>query len=223
MSRNNVIKGQFQERFSVERKDFNSKIFEIVLQYMYTGEVNLSHENVLSLFVMSSDLGIPCLKKLCENYMIYHVDTVNAPLLLQMSNEYDSVIVRAKVNQFIDHNIKRILQSTELVKMKTNTLIHIISRNQLKLNNDEEILIFEAVERWFNNDRNTRVEPLKTIIQHIRYPLMTSEQLVKVEASGLVPQHPLLFDAYKYHIVKGTTSDSNKNCPRYKPRNQNQS
>jgi hypothetical protein len=93
--------------------------------------------------------------------------------------------------------------------MKEENLLMIVSRKELKLSNLEEIDLFHAVKRWaeFNKKFNDGEKPeiiakelremLKNIIIHIRFPLMTSEQISSlVEPTNIVPQE-LLFEAYK--------------------------
>ncbi|KAL9651752.1 hypothetical protein ABK040_014008 [Willaertia magna] len=203
-----------KERLCYERMDLNPEIFNQVLNYIYTGKINFNLQNILDIFIQSEEFKIPCLKQLCENYLMKITDIVNAPLLLEMSMDLNANELKKHLLSFIDKNIKLILQKSEyLFNLKMSTFITIIERDSLQLNPLEEVMIFEAFTKWYhckkeqqlNNNENDQEElkrQVNLIIQHIRYPLMNSEQLVSVvEPTNLVPQHPLLFEAYKHHLV----------------------
>ncbi|EFC40157.1 BTB domain-containing protein [Naegleria gruberi] len=207
-----------KQRYTWEREDIHPEIFGRVLEYMYTGQIKLRLDNVLDVFVQSEEFGIPCLKKLCENYLIAHGDYENMAQLLEMAIENKAQELVKHCYKYIDEHIKRVLKSETIKNVKTSTIIQIISRDSLQLEPLEEVLVFEAVQKWAELRKHLPFETpnISKIIEHVRYPLMSSEQLANVvEPTQLVPQHPLLFEAYKYHLVKDKSSNQ---APRFRAR-----
>ncbi|KAF0974692.1 hypothetical protein FDP41_006166 [Naegleria fowleri] len=206
-----------QQRYSWEREDIHPEVFGKVLEYLYTGQVRLRLDNVLDIFVQSEEFGIPCLKRLCELYLIEHGDYENMALLLEMAIENKALDLVKHCYQYIDKNIKMVLKSDSIKHVKMNTIIQIISRDSLQLEPLEEVLVFESVQKWCELRKHLPFEAssIAKVIEHVRYPLMSSDQLATVvEPSNLVPQHPLLFEAYKYHLVP----EKNNQAPRFRTR-----
>ncbi|KAG2378376.1 hypothetical protein C9374_008519 [Naegleria lovaniensis] len=206
-----------QQRYSWEREDIHPEVFGKVLEYLYTGQVRLRLDNVLDIFVQSEEFGIPCLKRLCELYLIEHGDYENMALLLEMAIENKALDLVKHCYQYIDKNIKMVLKSDSIKHVKVSTIIQIISRDSLSLEPLEEVLVFEAVQKWCDLRKHLPFEAssIAKLIEHVRYPLMSSDQLATVvEPSNLVPQHPLLFEAYKYHLVP----EKNNQAPRFRTR-----
>jgi len=88
----------------------------------------------------------------------------------------------------------------------------LVKRDELVLSGEEEILMFEAIMHWGKyrltkenkDENNVRLlqQKCENLLNWVRFPLMTSDQLAKiVEPSQLVSQQ-LLFEAYKFHLVK---------------------
>jgi hypothetical protein len=203
-----------QDMIKLDKPDVVPEVFLKVLEYLYTGIVRLKQDDVLDILALSEEFGIPTLKEMCSKFIQENVDVDNSCMLLELSREYNCQTLTEFCLKFIDQNVIRILSTNGFTELSEATLIIVIQRNELQLKDEEEVDIFHAVLRWAKNrfvgfgdhhlpeiiNKELR-EISKNVIQHIRFPLMTSEQLSSIiEPTHFVPQE-LLFESYKYHLV----------------------
>ena len=198
----------------LDKPDILPEVFLKVLEYLYTGVIRLKQDDVLDILSLSEEFGIPTLKEMCSNFIQQNVDVDNSCMLLELSREYNCFTLTDFCLKFIDKNIIRILTTNGFTELSESALISIINRTELNLQDEEEVDIFHAVLRWAKNrfigfENNPAPELInkelreisKNVIHHIRFPLMTSEQLSSIiEPTHFVPQE-LLFESYKYHLV----------------------
>lgn len=223
-------------------------VFHKVLDYLYCGQIRLRLDDVIEVMAMAEMLKVQSLKDICTQFCKENIDHENACQLLEMARLFEVHYLEQLCLDYIDRNAPRILASQSFEQLSEKTLIHIIRRNELQLEPDQEVQLFQAVYRWakYHSDQKLAevadsegdddddeqqhddevfangaksmskmsnsaldrdpVASLKTLLQtvitHVRFPLMTSEQLVSVvEPCSVVPQ-PLLFEAYSHHVRK---------------------
>jgi hypothetical protein len=192
-------------RFCIDRPAMFAEIFAKVLEYIYVGHVHLRLDNVLEVLSMSEEFGIDSLKTICERFITQNIDSNNASLLLELSRQYHAEQLTAYVLSFIEsrENIKHVLASEACANLSPDTLKCIIERDTLQLSAVEEIHIFQAVVNWTKKNGDFQLDE---ILELIRFPIMTPQQLSDiVEPQGLVPQE-LLFEAYRHHLVPQKSS-----------------
>lgn len=180
----------------LEFKHIRHEVMIRICEYIYTGVIRLNLEYVLDILAVSNEFGITSLKKICCEYIQNYIDIENVCNVLTLSIEMNSPSLKSYCLKFIDKNAQQVLSSKGFLELNEDVLIEIIQRNELQI--QEELNIFLSVMEWinFDNTRNT-----KRIFSHIRFPMMTKQQLSSiVEPLNVVPQD-LLLEAYKYHLV----------------------
>jgi hypothetical protein len=214
---------RYSGKVKIDKPQFSPETFVKALDYMYTGSVKISQEDVLELLSISDDMGINSLKEMCSKFIQDSVDVENSCMLLEISREYNTQSLTEYCLKFIDKHVIRVLQTKGFSELSEINLIMIISRKELKLSHLEEIDLFHSLKKWAENRKKFKEgekpeiiakelrETLKNSIVYVRFPLMTSEQISGlVEPTNIVPQE-LLFEAYKHHLVP----QKNNSSPRF--------
>jgi hypothetical protein len=200
-------------RFCVDKPSMFADIFAKVLEYMYTGFINLRLDNVLEVLSLSEEFGIDSLKSLCERFITQNIDVNNACLLLELSRQYKAHQLTTYVLEFIENreNIKAVLASESCSNLSRETLKCIIERDTLQLATVDEIHVFNSVVNWIKKQGDCHIDD---ILELIRFPIMTPQQLNEVvEPQGIVPQE-LLFQAYRHHLVPQRNTTFHRFMPR---------
>jgi len=206
-------------RFVIDKPYFSPDTFSQVLQYIYTGSIELNCENALDILELADDLRLGCLKKLCTKFLVHQMDAQNVCTIIQMSRKFHTPELTRAALVFIEkrENVISVLRSESLCDLTVDNLIGLIKRDNLPLKCEEEIEVFYAVVRWNKHklqlkEKGENVESydLNQIMKYIRFPLLRTDQLADIcEVSGLVSQ-PLLFEAYRHHIVPLSKLSENK-------------
>lgn len=63
---------------SVELHAISPKILEIIINFIYSGEVNISQNNVLELFIAADMLELHEVAKGCSEFLIKELHSINA-------------------------------------------------------------------------------------------------------------------------------------------------
>eukprot|EP01080_Neovahlkampfia_damariscottae_P005196 gene5196-8802_t len=187
--------------------EFSPNIFQLVIQYMYSGIIELKLENVLEILHLSEKFNIRSLSALCCDFIQINLDFNNVSLVLEIISKYNQCQrLYQYCLKFIDKNILSVLKSKSFTDLSEELVILVISRDEIEISTNEEIEIFNAVLNWAkNNSKSQEVMNLtkvaEKILPHIRFPLMPKAHLTNViEPSKFVPQY-LLMEAYKNQLV----------------------
>ena len=206
-----------KEKF-VELKGFHSSLgIELVLDYIYTGKIHINFENILSILDSASQLQIDYMFKLCSQFLIKNINTLNCVTILKLADTYSIQAVINYTNNFISENIVEIYQSG-------SDQFDQLSYDQIKflLNNDclqvcSEIDLFLMIVKWLETslEKQTKIDPenltgrLKyapELMKYVRFMNMSAEELAdKVERVDFMNQIPecniYLMNAYKWHAL----------------------
>lgn len=97
----------------------------------------------------------------------------------------------------------------EWIDLEKDQLIEFLDSSDLKVK--DEFDLWNAVVKWLSATNTTKrvhlfEENLKDVLQYIRFPMMTAEQIHQVESSSVTTQYPdqlqkYLMLAYKYHAL----------------------
>ncbi|XP_078610791.1 kelch-like protein 3 [Branchiostoma floridae x Branchiostoma japonicum] len=89
-------------------------------------------------------------------------------------------------------NILQVYSSKEFCSLGVNQLNEIISHDDLDIK--EETTVWEAVVRWVQHSREDRLHHLPSILSHIRFNLLTSDDTAAIFEHSLVRGSPGSFE-----------------------------
>ncbi|XP_077998420.1 BTB/POZ domain-containing protein 17-like [Glandiceps talaboti] len=220
----------FERMFSSEWSDRNKQEVELVeepccvdsfprfLKYLYSCHVTLNIDNTLPILILADKYNVCDLRNVCVNYAtsfiipklqlkdVFHVwfqyatkcyhKKLIASCVMALSPKADDIMWTPEW----DH---------EWLDLEKDQLIEIIKSSELNIK--DEYSLYLALVKWLqaskHPDRQDNMESLlKELLQYIRFPMMTANQLCEVEKSSLTDQYPGLFNpylmtSYKYHAL----------------------
>lgn len=71
-----------------------SDIFFLLLEYIYTDEVNLNTTTALDLLKASDEYLIPRLKHICELFLIQHINELDIVPLINLSEKHEAHLLK---------------------------------------------------------------------------------------------------------------------------------
>eukprot|EP00948_MAST-09A_sp_MAST-9A-sp1_P001237 g1237.t1 len=214
----------------VELHDISAAMFVLLLKYIYTGVVTLSHANALGLLRLANLYEIHMLKRRCEEFIGNHLDPHNACDILYAAEVHNASkeILQEKALHFIAENFEGIARTEGFLSLDYNIVCMILEQNNLNV--ISENIVFNAVVEWCSSvlglkkedvssmDAKQEVEQAESwpevklqimeVLKRVRFPMMDSQFLTtNVENSYIVKllhqevMKELLFEAYRYHAV----------------------
>eukprot|EP00475_Leptophrys_vorax_P017337 TRINITY_DN23_c0_g2_i1.p1 TRINITY_DN23_c0_g2~~TRINITY_DN23_c0_g2_i1.p1 ORF type:complete len:459 (-),score=124.73 TRINITY_DN23_c0_g2_i1:45-1421(-) len=122
-------------------------VLELIVSFMYSGEVSLSDESVVDVFTIANKFGIEDLQRLCEEHVAKHVgvDTV-IPFMLD-ANFHKAARLNERCQAFLRDHMKELLETNRdaVLHLPKPVLIEILKVDFVRIDETE---IFKLVKSW---------------------------------------------------------------------------
>lgn len=193
----------------VELKGFHSSIgIKLVLDFIYTGSIDISFENILSVIDSASQLQINHLLELCSDFLMQNLNTMNCVTVLKLADTYSMLPLVNYTNSFISENIAEIYQnsSDQFNQLTYEQIKYLLSNDCLQV--CAEIDLFLMIVKWIESSESdaNRLKHAADLMKYVRFMNMSAEELAdKVESVEFMNQIPecnlYLMNAYKWHAL----------------------
>ena len=146
-----------------------------VIDYMYTGEIELTDDNVESLLKACDVLQLDALKARCEDFMLTQVDITNCVRFWRLSELYQLHKVLRKAKGLMLAEFKAVAFSDQFKEMSCSELVDVIKDDDIRV--DDEDVVVECVLDWVGRDVNNRTSSFETVLERVRLPYCSSKYL----------------------------------------------
>ena len=146
-----------------------------IVDYLYTGEIELTADNVESLFKAGDVLQLDTFKVACENFMLKQVESANCVGFSKFATLYRLDKLQQQARRVMQSEFKNVALNEEFKELSCKELIEIIKDDDINV--EDEDFVFEAVLDWVRLDLDNRTSSFQTIIEHVRLPYCTSSYL----------------------------------------------
>ena len=185
----------------VDLKGISGSMLKLLIQFIYTGHLPVTEDNVIDLLLAASHLQMTTAVKLCLSFMSDSITIENCVDLLDISRLHSTEKEFAKMEDFMAQHFEKVVEGEHHLKMSFDSLRGLVSREELLYG--PEYKVFLAVEAWVCHDLEGRSKHLNDLMRHIRFPLMTREEIdtVKTRHSVLMADpvcRNLLEEAERY-------------------------
>ena len=151
------------------------EILTAIVDYIYTGEIELTVDNVESLVKACDVLQLDTLKTACESFMLKQVEPANCVGFFQFAASYHLDELQQKPRRMMRSEFKIVASTDDFKKLSCNELIGFIKDD--KVNVASEDVVFDAVLGWIRHDPGNRKSSLEKILETVRLPFCTSDRL----------------------------------------------
>ncbi|XP_066283327.1 kelch repeat and BTB domain-containing protein 8-like [Branchiostoma lanceolatum] len=171
---------------TVVLQGLDASMFGEILSYIYSGTLHVSLDKVQPLYQAADLLQLDYVRDTCSSYMAMNVERFNCVDLYKFADVFSVDVVRNRCLQCIYMHFIKVSSSEEFCSLSVNQLTEIISHDELDVT--EETTVWEAVVRWVQHSREDRLHHLPSILPHIRFNLMTSDD------TAAILEHPLVME-----------------------------
>lgn len=160
---------------TIRLKGIKPRAFELLLNFIYTGMLNVTPEVIGDLMTMAKNLGISMIK----NRIIEFLECLPLAQALSIIIKHKVLFgmlyeraVKAVCDNFITFRHEEVVQELDI-----ETLIVILSSDNLKI--DTELEVFRTAVRWMAHDTEERRKDLMRLMQCVRFGNMTQLELAQ--------------------------------------------
>ena len=178
-----------------EIPDVEPAAFLALLRFLYSDEVIIGPETVMTTLYTAKKYAVPALEISCVDFLKQNLSSDNAFLLLTQARLFDEPQLAALCLETIDKNTTEALAAEGFIDIDLETLCAVLERDTLGI---REFKLFAAVGRWADAEcvrqglsaaNPHRREVLGRALELIRFPLMSVEEFAQGAA-----QSGILFD-----------------------------
>ncbi|XP_071504379.1 BTB/POZ domain-containing protein 17-like [Diadema antillarum] len=200
-------------------------VFPAFLKFLYSCHIVLTIENTLPILMLADKYNVGDLRRVCVDFATVSI-IPKLPLKdvfhiwYQYATKcYHQALITSCIKALspkADDIMSKPDWSAEWLALDQDQLVQFLKSSHLTVRN--ELFVFKAVIKWLESqkhpERSQKMEALlKEMLPHIRFPMMTPEQLVQLESLKVVSQFQSLFatpllQAYKYHALSLETHGS---------------
>ncbi|XP_026054078.1 BTB/POZ domain-containing protein 2-like isoform X1 [Carassius auratus] len=177
----------------IELPDVEPAAFLALLKFLYSDEVQIGPETVMTTLYSAKKYAVPALEAHCVEFLKKNLRADNAFMLLTQARLFDEPQLASLCLENIDKNTADALAAEGFTDVDLDTLVAVLERDTLGL---REVRLFGAAVRWAEAEaQRQQLQPtpenkrrvLGKALSLIRFPLMTIEEFAAGPAqSGIL-------------------------------------
>ena len=173
---------KFQKNFTTENiieiQNVNGKAFKDLIDFIYSGSITISEQNVMDLLSGAHYLQMHEVQQFCFEFLRYNTTVVNSLDFLKMADHCKNEGLTKEIQQYISTNFDEVLLTENFKQLSIEELISCIS--SLNRSQVEESCIFQAIVTWCNCDREARRDHFVKLFKMINLVNVAIDYMGKV-------------------------------------------
>ncbi|XP_078398287.1 kelch-like protein 2 isoform X2 [Cetorhinus maximus] len=188
----------------VRIKEVDSWTLNILIDYVYTAELQVTEENVQVLLPAAGLLQLQDVRKTCCDFLESQLHPTNCLGIRAFADMHACTELLNQANTYAEQHFSEVVLGEEFLNLGIDQVCSLIASDMLTISSEEKV--FEAAISWVKHDKEPRQEHMARLMEHVRLPLLTREYLVqRVEEETLVKNSnackDYLIEAMKYHLL----------------------
>ena len=157
-----------KDNTSVSLRIISAGAMESLLEFMYTGQIQIHVDNVFELLEASSFLFVEKVKKACCQFLGSIVDKENCFAILSIAHAFSCNGLIQTVNQYVNQKFTELAKTENFLKLPKEDVIKFLSSDDIQIDNEEQLL--EMIIDWVNHDLEKRKDCFTQLLKLIRLP-----------------------------------------------------
>ena len=171
------------DEFEVDVPEFHpdSRTIEELLNYVYTGEIGISEENVEELLAIADYFDIPSLKETCAEFLMICLKPSNCLAVQIFAERYGHDLLHEAATEYICNHLAAIWRTEEFLSSNFSDVKELICGERLVIKTQKgEEEVFDGIRSWVNHDAKTREHFLAELFRHVRLSAMSLQFITEV-------------------------------------------
>ena len=174
--------GKSGNEFKVDIPAFlpDTESIEELLNFVYTGEVEIFEENAEKLFVLADFFDILSLREACAEFLMINLKRSNC-LAIQIFAERYCQILHEAASEYICNHLGAIWKTEEFLSSDFEDVKDLICGKRLDFKTQrKEEDVFDGIRSWVKHDPETREHCFPELFSHLRLSAMSLQFITEV-------------------------------------------
>ncbi|XP_063283757.1 actin-binding protein IPP [Pelobates fuscus] len=151
--------------------------FQLLLDFIYTGSVSISGENVQELMTAADMLQLSNVVDLCCDFLKDQIEPGNCVGFFQFSEQLACQSLVDFTESYIHTHFPEVKMGDEFPTLTKDQLIRILRSEELCI--EDEHQVFSAALTWIQGDIGTRKRHVVEVLEPVRFSLLPPQRLQK--------------------------------------------
>ncbi|XP_006788561.1 kelch-like protein 41a isoform X1 [Neolamprologus brichardi] len=191
--------GKESSQKEVVLENLDPNIMEVIVNYMYSAEIDINDDNVQDILTAANRFQIPSVFTVCVNYLQKRLNKKSCLAIYRLGLMLNCARLAMAARDYVADHFETIAKDDDFLGLAPPELFAIIGADALNVEKEEAV--FECLMRWIRKDKDKRVKSLVEAFDFIRFRLLPEKYFKeKVEKDDLVKADPEL--QKKIKIIK---------------------
>ncbi|XP_036401098.1 kelch-like protein 41a [Megalops cyprinoides] len=172
---------------------------EMIVNYLYSAEIDLTDENVQDVFAVANRFQIPSVFTVCVNYLQRKLSLSNCLAIFRLGLVLNCPRLAVAARDYIADRFETLAKEEDFLQLGPHELFALIGGDSLNVEKEE--VVFEALMKWVRCDKEQRAKTLSDAFECIRFRLLPEKYFKeKVEKDDIIKADPELMK--KVQVIK---------------------
>ena len=173
----------------VRLEEISGSVMEDVLNFTYTGTVEVTEENAEELVAAANYLLISSLKAISGRFLGQMMNHSNCISTFYLAEKYHCDELFTESKNFIQENFASVAFMDEFLSLESNEVERWLSNDEITVKVEADV--FEIIEKWIKRNRSERIADLEKLFRVVRLDFLSRDYLIDVVTNELVQERPV--------------------------------
>ena len=150
----------------IRLEDTSKVAIEELLEYLYTGHVNVTQHNAFDLLKIADFLVIPSLKDVSSKFIIKTLSSSNCLMVYYLAVNYRCIELQEKARDLVFANFTSVVEHEDFLNLTIREVEEWISNDEIKVRGEEDV--FQAIVKWAEQNGDGELEKFFELFRHVR-------------------------------------------------------
>ena len=166
-----------KEEGIIRFKEISASILEDVLEFIYTGHVEIHHEQSARDLIIAADfLLLVCLKTFAGRFLEQLLTNSNCISTFYFAEKYQCEELVAKTRKFVHENFASVAELNEFLELEAEEVERWISSDDICVAAEEDVL--KIIQKWTEQNESDRKAKFEELFRHVRLVFVSRDVLV---------------------------------------------
>ena len=194
----------------VRLEEISGSVMEDVLEFIYTGTVEVTEENAEELVVATNYLLVPNLKTISGRFIQQQMCELNCISTFYFAEKYDCEELLNDSKSFIHANFRSVADMNEFLSLEAKEVERWISSDEIVVETEADV--FQIAQKWVEHNKGERKAAFEELLRHVRLVFVSRDYLLNVATNELVRDNAGCFTLVS-DAIRQTTFSSDDDLP----------
>ena len=193
----------------VRFEEISGSAMEDVLEFIYTGTVEVTEENAEELVVATNYLLVPNLKTI-SGLIQQQICELNCISAFYFAEKYDCEELLNDSKNFIHANFRSVADMNEFLSLEAKEVERWISSDEIVVETEADV--FQIAQKWVEHNKGERKAAFEELLRHVGLVFVSRDYLLNVVTNELVRDNAGCFTLVS-DAIRQTTFSSDDDLP----------